>query len=69
VLVNYGFAGQAEIRYNQVYVQRRFLGWANFLFDPTSPLWGNDLLQQHRLDVQRRPRQPRHVSNAQFVRA
>nr|WP_284387976.1 phosphonate ABC transporter, permease protein PhnE [Devosia yakushimensis] len=43
VLVNFGFAGQAEIRSNQVYVQRRFLGWANFLYDPRSPLWGNDL--------------------------
>ena len=43
VLVNYGFAGQAEIRGNQVAVQRRFLGWANFLYDPRSPLWGNDL--------------------------
>ena len=43
VLVDFGFAGQAEIRNNQVYVQRRFLGWANFLFDPKSPLWGNDL--------------------------
>src|SRR5690606_28435559 len=43
VLVNYGFAGQAEIRSNQVAVQRRFLGWANFLYDPRSPLWGNDL--------------------------
>lgn len=43
VLVNYGFAGQAEIRGNQVAVQRRFFGWANFLYDPKSPLWGNDL--------------------------
>lgn len=43
VLVDFGFAGQAEIRDSQVYVQRRFLGWANFLYDPTSPLWGNDL--------------------------
>jgi phosphonate transport system permease protein len=44
VIVDFGFEGQAEIRDNQVYVQRRFLGWANFLYDPTSPLWGNDLL-------------------------
>lgn len=43
VLVDFGFAGQAEIRSNQVYVQRRFLGWANFLFDPQSPLWGHNL--------------------------
>jgi phosphonate transport system permease protein len=43
VLVDYGFEGQAEIRSNQVYVQRRFFGWANFLYDPRSVLWGNDL--------------------------
>lgn len=43
VLVDFGFNGQAEIRDNQVYLQRRFLGWANFLYDPQSPLWGNDL--------------------------
>ena len=43
VVVSYGFAGQAEIRDNQVAVQRRFLGWANFLYDTRSPLWGNDL--------------------------
>src|SRR5215217_1400156 len=43
VWVYYGFSGQAEIRDNQVAVQRRFFGWANFLYDPRSPLWGNDL--------------------------
>ncbi len=40
VIVDYGFAGQAEIRTNQVYVQRRFLGWANFWFDTRSAYWG-----------------------------
>lgn len=40
VLVDYGFEGSAEIRTSQVYVQRRFLGWANFLFDTQSVFWG-----------------------------
>jgi phosphonate transport system permease protein len=40
VTVNFGFAGQAEIRPAQVYVQRRFFGWANFLFDTDSKFWG-----------------------------
>ena len=40
VIVDYGFEGQAEIRTSQVYVQRRFLGWANFLFDTRSVFWG-----------------------------
>ncbi|MGV3489960.1 MAG: phosphonate ABC transporter, permease protein PhnE [Devosia sp.] len=45
VIVEYGFAGRAEIRDNQVYVQRRFLGWANFWFDTRSPYWGMSPLQ------------------------
>jgi phosphonate transport system permease protein len=40
VIVEYGFEGQAEIRTSQVYVQRRFMGWANFLFDTRSEFWG-----------------------------
>src|SRR5690606_6717600 len=40
VIVDFGFEGQAEIRTTQVYVQRRFLGWANFLFDTRSVFWG-----------------------------
>lgn len=45
VLVDYGFAGSAEIRTNQVFVQRRFFGWANFFFDQDSALWGRDFGQ------------------------
>jgi phosphonate transport system permease protein len=44
VTVSFGFEGQAEIRSSQVYVQRRFLGWANFLFDTQSPFWGKSLV-------------------------
>ena len=66
VLVNYGFAGQAEIRDNQVAVQRRFLGWANFLYDPSSPLWGNDLFSTIEL-VFSSDRVVAEKSNAQLV--
>jgi phosphonate transport system permease protein len=45
VIVQYGFEGQAEIRSNQVYVQRRFLGWANFWFDTKSAYWGLNPLE------------------------
>lgn len=45
VIVDYGFAGQAEVRTNQVYVQRRFLGWANFWFDTPSAYWGLNPLE------------------------
>jgi phosphonate transport system permease protein len=43
VIVNYGFEGQAEIRNSQVYVQRRFMGWANFFFDTQSEFWGKSV--------------------------
>ncbi|PZU21704.1 MAG: phosphonate ABC transporter, permease protein PhnE [Shinella sp.] len=45
VIVSYGFAGQAEIRGSQVYVQRRFLGWANFFFDTRSAFWGRSFTE------------------------
>ncbi|SFI98983.1 MULTISPECIES: phosphonate ABC transporter, permease protein PhnE [unclassified Phyllobacterium] len=40
VTVNFGFAGQADIIPERVVVSRRFLGWANFVFDTASPFWG-----------------------------
>lgn len=40
VNVDFGFEGSAEVRTSQVFVQRRFLGWANFFFDINSPFWG-----------------------------
>ncbi|PXA97988.1 phosphonate ABC transporter, permease protein PhnE [Nostoc sp. 3335mG] len=66
VLVDYGFEGQAEIRDNQVYVQRRFFGWANFLYDPKSPLWGHDLFSSIGLMFSGDRVNP-EMSNAQFV--
>ena len=45
VNVHFGFEGQAEIRSSQVYIQRRFLGWANFFFDTQSPFWGRGLME------------------------
>jgi phosphonate transport system permease protein len=38
--VNFGFAGRAEVRWYEVKVNRRFLGWENFWFDTYSPFWG-----------------------------
>ena len=40
VTVDYGFIGLVEVRNTQVYVRRRFLGWANFFFDTKSPFFG-----------------------------
>ncbi|MEK1889208.1 MAG: phosphonate ABC transporter, permease protein PhnE [Phyllobacterium sp.] len=39
VTVNFGFAGQADIIPERVVISRRFLGWANFVFDTASPFW------------------------------
>ena len=66
VLVDFGFAGQAEIRDHQVYVQRRFFGWANWLYDPKSPLWGNDVFSSIGLMVSGDRVNPA-MSNAQYV--
>jgi phosphonate transport system permease protein len=38
--VSFGFSGRAEVQSDEVVVWRRFLGWANFVFDTNSPFWG-----------------------------
>ena len=40
LIVDFGFAGSAEIEGDEVKLRRRFLGWENFLFDAYSPFWG-----------------------------
>ncbi|GAB4359202.1 MAG: phosphonate ABC transporter, permease protein PhnE [Oricola sp.] len=45
VIVSFGFAGRAEIRWYEVKVNRRFLGWENFWFDTHSPYWGKSFRQ------------------------
>lgn len=40
VSLSFGFAGNIEIRNTQVRVWRRFWGWENFFFDPSSAYWG-----------------------------
>ncbi|WP_274423573.1 phosphonate ABC transporter, permease protein PhnE [Chelativorans sp. YIM 93263] len=39
VLVQFGFAGRAEIEDDEVKIRRRFLGWENFFFDTRSPFF------------------------------
>ncbi len=45
VFAYFGFAGRAEIKWNEVKVYRRFLGWENFWFDTASPYWGKTFTQ------------------------
>ncbi len=40
VLANFGFSGDASISSDRVRVRKRFLGWANFVFDTHSPFFG-----------------------------
>ncbi len=40
ITLAFGFAGWGEIEADDVSIRRRFLGWANFLFDTNSPFHG-----------------------------
>lgn len=40
IIATFGLAGWAEVTVSDVKVHRRFLGWANFLFDTHSPFFG-----------------------------
>lgn len=35
----FGFAGRVEVEDDEVKIRHRFLGWENFIFDPSSPFW------------------------------
>lgn len=43
VLADFGFAGDASIDIDRVKVRKRFLGWANFVFDTHSPYFGKSI--------------------------
>ncbi|MDQ0455863.1 phosphonate ABC transporter, permease protein PhnE [Rhizobium paknamense] len=49
VLAYFGFNGWAEIGPERVRVNNRFLGWANFIFDPTSAFFGKSAGEVWRL--------------------
>jgi phosphonate transport system permease protein len=40
IIAYFGFDGRIEIEEDEVKVRQRFLGWENFVFDPSSPFWG-----------------------------
>lgn len=39
VVADMGFAGEVRVAADRVKVRKRFLGWANFVFDPRSPFF------------------------------
>ena len=41
--VSFGAYGRAEVQSDEVVVWKRFLGWANFVFDTNSPFWGKSV--------------------------
>ncbi|RWC27129.1 MAG: phosphonate ABC transporter, permease protein PhnE [Mesorhizobium sp.] len=40
VVADMGFAGEARVTVDRVRIRKRFLGWANFVFDTRSPFFG-----------------------------
>lgn len=40
IIAYFGFDGRIEIEEDEVKIRQRFLGWENFLFDPSSAFWG-----------------------------
>jgi phosphonate transport system permease protein len=40
VVADYGFAGEIRVSADRVKVRKKFLGWPNFIFDPSSPMFG-----------------------------
>jgi phosphonate transport system permease protein len=40
IVLSFGMAGWAEIEPDEVSIRKRFIGWANFLFDTQSPFFG-----------------------------
>jgi len=40
VFIDFGFSGRAEVRSREIKINKRFWGWENFWFDPSSPYWG-----------------------------
>ncbi|MDI7862890.1 phosphonate ABC transporter, permease protein PhnE [Rhizobiaceae bacterium n13] len=40
IVASFGLAGWAEVEPDAVKIRKRFLGWANFLFDTNSPFFG-----------------------------
>ncbi|MBD9373765.1 phosphonate ABC transporter, permease protein PhnE [Rhizobium sp. ARZ01] len=40
IMLTFGLSGWAEIEADEVNIRKRFLGWANFIFDTQSPFFG-----------------------------
>lgn len=40
IQVDFGFSGTARIMPERISINRRFMGWPNFVFDTNSPFWG-----------------------------
>lgn len=43
VKVDFGFAGDARIMPERISINRRFMGWPNFVFDTNSPFWNKSV--------------------------
>lgn len=45
VVADMGFAGEVRVAVDRVKVRKKFLGWANFIFDTASPFFGKSIGQ------------------------
>ncbi len=60
IVLSLGLSGWAEIEANRLKIRKRFFGWANFIFDTSSPFFGKSVSQvyalirsEERIDPQR----------------
>ncbi|MDR6632824.1 phosphonate transport system permease protein [Phyllobacterium sp. 1468] len=49
VVADMGFAGEVRVEADRIKIRKRFLGWANFIFDPQSPFFGKSVGEVIRL--------------------
>ena len=70
VLADLGFAGDVSIASDRVKVRKRFLGWANFVFDTHSPFFDKLSIFATKLKfisvIINRPRSSRSHEHASF---
>lgn len=43
IIASFGFDGRVEIEDDEVKIRQRFLGWENFVFDPSSVFWNRSI--------------------------
>jgi len=66
IILSFGFPGWAEIESDRVRIRKRFLGWANFIFDTNSRFFGKTSGEVYTL-IMSGPRLDPAISNASLA--